>query len=64
MTQFTLFVMVPIRRDVPRNGADLPRCSMVVAVSRALRELPEPCFDWTREAGGQAKSLVAHRQDS
>ena len=56
--------MVPIRRDVPRNGADSLRCSMVVAVSRALRELPEPCFDWTREAGGQAKSLVAHRQDS
>ena len=48
--------------------ADSPRClewsSMVVAVSRALRELSEPCLGWTREPRRQPKSLGARRQYS
>ena len=37
---------------------------MVAAVSRALRELSEPCLGWTREPRGQPKSLGAGRQYS
>ena len=37
---------------------------MVVAVSRALRELSEPCLGWTRESRRQPKSLGARRQYS
>ena len=48
--------------------ADSPRClewsSMVAAVSRALRELSEPCLGWTREPRRQPKSLGARRQYS
>ena len=47
--------------------ADSPRClkwsSMVAAVSRALRELSEPCLSWTREPRRQP-SLGARRQYS
>ena len=38
--------------------------SMVASVSRALRELSEPCLSWTREPWGQLKSLGARRQYS
>ena len=45
-----------------------PRClewsSMVAAVSRALRELSEPCLGWTGEPRRQPKSLGARRQYS
>ena len=48
--------------------ADSPRClewsSIVAAVSRALRELSEPCLGWTRERRGQTRSLGARRQYS
>ena len=48
--------------------ADSPRClewsSMVVAVSRALRELSEPCLGWTREPRRQPKLLGTRRQYS
>ena len=37
---------------------------MVAAVSRALRELSEPCLGWTREPRRQPKSLGARRQYS
>ena len=37
---------------------------MVAAVSRALRELSEPCLGWTREPRRQTKSLGARRQYS
>ena len=37
---------------------------MVAAVSRALRELSEPCLGWTRESRRQPKSLGARRQCS
>ena len=38
--------------------------SMVAAVSRALRELSEPCLRWTREPRGQPKSLGVRWQYS
>ena len=48
--------------------ADSPRClkwsSMVAAISRALRELSEPCLRWMREPRGQTKSLGARWQYS
>ena len=49
ITQFT----VCAAKNLTVFVADSPRClewsSMVVAVSRALRELSEPCLGWTRE---------------
>ena len=64
ITQFT----VCAAKNLTVFVADLPRClewsSMVVAVSRALRELSEPCLGWTRESRRQPKSLGARRQYS
>ena len=49
ITQFT----VCAAKNLTVFVVDSPRClewsSMVVAVSRALRELSEPCLGWTRE---------------
>ena len=63
-TQFT----VCVAKNLTVFVADSPRClewsSMVVAVSRALRELSEPCLGWTREPRRQPKSLGARRQYS
>ena len=64
ITQFT----VCAAKNLTVFVADSPRClewsSMVVAVSRALRELSEPCLGWTREPRRQPKSLGARRQYS
>ena len=64
ITQFT----VCAAKNLTVFVADSPRClewsSMVVAVSRALRELSEPCLGWTREPRRQPKSLGALRQYS
>ena len=64
ITQFT----VCAAKNLTVFVADSPRClewsSMVAAVSRALRELSEPCLGWTREPRGQTKSLGARRQFS
>ena len=64
VTQFT----VCAARNLTVFVADSPRClewsSMVAAVSRALRELSEPCLGWTREPRRQPKSLGARRQYS
>ena len=63
-TQFT----VCAAKNLTVFVADSPRClewsSTVAAVSRALRELSEPCLGWTREPRGQPKSLGARRQYS
>ena len=64
ITQFT----VCAAKNLTVFVADSPRClewsSMVAAVSRALRELSEPCLGWTREPRRQPKSLGARRQYS
>ena len=64
ITQFTVCAV----KNLTVFVADSPRClewsSMVAAVSRALRELSEPCLGWTREPQGQTKSLGARRQFS
>ena len=64
ITQFT----VCAAKNLTVFVADSPRClewsSMVAAVSRALRELSEPCLGWTREPQGQTKSFGARRQFS
>ena len=64
ITQFT----VCAAKNLTVFVIDSPRClewsSMVVAVSRALRELSEPCLGWTREPRRQPKSLGARRQYS
>ena len=62
ITQFT----VCAAKNLTVFVANSPRClewsSMVAAVSRALRELTEPCLGWTREPRRQPKSLGARRQ--
>ena len=64
ITQFT----VCAAKNLTVFVADSPRClewsSMVAAVSRALREVSEPCLGWTREPRRQPKSLGARRQYS
>ena len=64
ITQFT----VCAAKNLTVFVADSPRClewsSMVAAVSRALRELSEPCLGWTREPRRQPNSLGARRQYS
>ena len=60
ITQFT----VCAAKNLTVFVADSPRClewsSMVAAISRALRELSEPCVGWTREPRGDTRSLSGH----
>ena len=68
ITQFTVCAAKNLTVFVADSPPDSPRClewsSMVAAVSRALRELSEPCLGWTRESRRQPKSLGARRQYS
>ena len=64
ITQFTVYAAKNLTVFVADSPRCLERSSMVAAVSRALRELSEPCLGWTREPRRQPKSLGARRQYS
>ena len=64
ITQFTVCAAKNLTVFVAYSPRCLEWSSMVAAVSRALRELSEPCLGWTREPRRQPKSLGARRQYS
>ena len=64
ITQFTVCAANNLTVFVANSRRCLEWSSMVAAVSRALRELSEPCLGWTREPRRQPKSLGARRHYS